>query len=195
MILISPIQDKYKLLFGSWYWGHFMTHDVETDQQGHRSHEVDAETYSMQTPGEGEEVNREEDTQEEVKIAQDHELKVLPENEEEDKEEILITDAIKRPSRAKTKTTNKKQEGGEKRERAKALPNEMAKILNRQTVEIDKMSSSLRSIAKQLKPIKIQSDLTKQLQSQLRQIQKQMSQIQKGIITSKQDNKNRKKRG
>ena len=159
-----------------------MTHDVETDQQGHRSH-VDAETNSKQTPGE--EVNREEDTQEEVKIAQDHELKVLPENEEEDKEEILITEAIKRPSRAKTKTTNKKQEGGEKRERAKALPNEMAKILNRQTVEIDKMSSSLHSIAKQLKPIKTQSDLTKQLQSQLRQIQKQMSQIQKGIITKK----------
>ena len=173
-----------------------MTHDVETDQQGHRSH-VDAETNSKQTPeeGEGEEVNREEDTQEEVKIAQDHELKVLPENEEEDKEEILITEATKRPSRAKTKTTNKKQEGGEKRKRAKALPNEMAKILNRQTVEIDKMSSSLHSIAKQLKPIKTQSDLTKQLQSQLRQIQKQMSQIQKGIITSKQDNKNRKKRG
>jgi hypothetical protein len=169
-----------------------MTQDVETDQQGHESHEVDAGTYSNQTPEE--EVKREEDTQEEIKVAQDHELKVLPENEDEDKEEILITEATKRPSTAKTKTTNKNQEGGEKRERGKALPNEMAKILNRQTVEIGKMSSSLHSIAKQLKPIKTHSDLIKQLQSQLRQIQKQMSQIRKGITTSKQDNKNKKKR-
>lgn len=172
-----------------------MTQDVEIDQQGHESHEVDAETYSNQTPEEGEEeVKGEDDTQEEVIVAQDHELKVLPENEEEDKEEVLITEATKRPSTAKTKITNKKQEGREKRGREKALSNEMAKILNRQTVEIDKMSSSLHSIAKQLKPVKTQSDLIKQLQSQLRQIQKQMSQIQKGIIISKQDNKNKKKR-
>jgi hypothetical protein len=171
-----------------------MTQEVTTDQQGQESHEVDAETHSTQTSEEGEDVKREEDTQEEVKVAQDHELKVLPDNEEEDKEEILIAEATKRPSTTKTKATNKKQEGREKRERGKALPNEMAKILNRQTVEIDKMSSSLHSIVKQLKPIKIQSDLIKQLQSQLRQIQKQMSQIQKGIITNKQENKNKKKR-
>src|SRR4051794_19220781 len=107
-----------------------MMQEVETDQQGQESYKVDAETHSNQTSEEGEEeVKREEDTQEEVKVAQDHELKVLPENEEEDKEEILITEATKRPSTAKTKTTNKKQEGGEKRERGKALPNEMAKTL------------------------------------------------------------------
>src|ERR687886_2416736 len=166
-----------------------MIQDIDIDQQGQEPSE-DTAVFTSQTSDE-----EKADGREEVQVAQDHELKVLPENEEEDKEEILITEATKRPSRAKTKSTNKKQEGGEKRERGKALPNEMAKILNRQTVEIDKMSSSLRSIAKQLKPIKIQSDLIKQLQSQLRQIRKQMSQIQKGIITSKQDNKNRKKRG
>src|SRR5919202_6862710 len=107
-----------------------MTHDVETDQQGHGLHEVDAETYSNQTPGEGEGVKREEDTEEEVKIAQDHELKVLPENEEEDKEEILITEATKRPSTAKTTTENKKQRNVQKRAKGKALPNEIARMLN-----------------------------------------------------------------
>src|SRR5919199_4783202 len=166
-----------------------MIQDIDIDQQGQEPSK-DTAVFTSQTSDE-----EKADGHEEVKVAQDHELKVLPENEEEDKEEILITEATKRPSTAKTKTTNKKQEGGEKRERGKALPNEMAKIFNRQTIEIDKMSSSLHSIVKQLKPIKTHSDLIKQLQSQLRQIQKQMSQIRKGITTSKQDNKNRKKRG
>ncbi|MFL6357861.1 MAG: hypothetical protein ACJ72V_00780 [Nitrososphaeraceae archaeon] len=172
-----------------------MMQEVETDQQGQESYKVDAETHSNQTSEEGEEeVKREEDTQEEVKVAQDHELKVLPENEEEDKEEILITDATKRPPTAKTtKIINKKQRGGGRRRR-KALPDEMTKVLNRQTVEIDKMALLVQSILKQLKPLKIQPELIKQLQSQLRQIQKQMSQIQKGIIiTKKQQNKNKKK--
>ena len=168
-----------------------MTQEVETDQQGQESpkEETDISTSQASEEGEGEE-----DVHEEVKIAQDHELKVLPEKEEEEKEEILITEATKRPSTAKTKTTTKKQGREEKREIGKALPNEMAKMLNRQTVEIDKMASLLHSIVKQFKPIKMQSDLIKQLQSQLRQIQKQMSQIQRGIMTNKRDNKNKKKR-
>jgi hypothetical protein len=183
-----------------------MIQEVETDQQGQEAPKEETDISSTSQASEQAEVEEEkevereeeeeeeEDGHEEVKIAQDHELKVLPENEEEDKEEILITEATKRPPTAKTQTTIKKQGGQEKRGRGKALPNQMTKILNRQTVEIDKMASLLHSIVKQLKPIKIQSDLIKQLQSQLRQIQKQMSQIQKGIITNKQDNKNKKKR-
>ena len=165
-----------------------MTQDIEIDQQGQEASEEDTEVFSSQISEE------ERDGHEEVKVAQDHELKVLPENEEEDKEEILITDATKRPSTAKTKTENKKQKDVQKREKGKALPTEITKILNRQTGEIDKMALQLSSIAKQLKLIKNQSDLVKQLQSQLRQIQKQMSQIQKGIRTNKQVNTNKKKR-
>jgi hypothetical protein len=165
-----------------------MTQDIEIDQQGQEASEEDTEVSSSQISEE------ERNGHEEVKVAQDHELKVLPENEEEDKEEILITDATKRPSTAKTKTENKKQKDVQKREKGKALPTEITKILNRQTGEIDKMALQLSSIAKQLKLIKNQSDLVKQLQSQLRQIQKQMSQIQKGIRTNKQVNTNKKKR-
>lgn len=162
-----------------------MTQDIDIDQQG-EEHSEDTAVFTSQTSDEEEADGHEE----EVKVAQDHELKVLPENEEEDKEEILITDATKRPSTAK----NKKQRGLQKRRKGKALPNEITRILNRQTGEIDKMALQLSSIAKQLKLIKNQSDSVKQLGSELRQIQKQMSQIQKGIRTNKQVNTNKKKR-
>jgi hypothetical protein len=169
-----------------------MSEDVETEKEGQEVPKEETGIISNQISEEG--VEREEGEGEEVEVAQDYELKVLPENEEEDKEEILITDATKRPPTAKTtKIINKKQRGGGRRRR-KALPDEMTKILNRQTVEINKMALLVQSILKQLKPLKIQPELIKQLQSQLRQIQKQMSQIQKGIIITKnQQNKNKKK--
>ena len=135
-----------------------MTQDIEADQQG----KVPSEQL---------------DGHEEVKVAEDHELKVLPENEEEDKEEILITDATNRPTTSRTKKENKQQkevQKGGKGKGGKALPNSITRILNRQTGEIDKMALQLSSIAKQLKLVKNQSDSVKQLQSQLRQIQKQM---------------------
>ncbi|MFL6378785.1 MAG: hypothetical protein ACJ72R_15175 [Nitrososphaeraceae archaeon] len=171
-----------------------MSEDVETEKEGQEVPKEETGIISNQISEEGVEREEGEEEEEEVEVAQDHELKVLPENEEEDKEEILITDATKRPPTAKTtKIINKKQRGGGRRRR-KALPDEMTKILNRQTVEIDKMALLVQSILKQLKPLKIQPELIKQLQSQLRQIQKQMSQIQKGIIiTKKQQNKNKKK--
>jgi hypothetical protein len=165
-----------------------MTLDINIDQQGEEPSE-DAAVFTGQTSGE-----EEADGHEEVKVAQDHELKVLPENEEEDKEEILITDATKRPSTVKTTTENKKQRDVQRRGKGKALPNEITRMLNKQTGEIDKMALQFSSIAKQLKLIKNQSDSIKQLGSELRQIQKQMSQIQKGIRTNKQVNTNKKKR-
>jgi hypothetical protein len=170
-----------------------MSEDVETEKEGQEVPKEETGIISNQISEEGVEREEGEGEEEEVEVAQDHELKVLPENEEEDKEEILITDATKRPPTAKTtKIINKKQRGGGRRR--KALPDEMTKILNRQTVEINKMALLVQSILKQLKPLKIQPELIKQLQSQLRQIQKQMSQIQKGIIITKnQQNKNKKK--
>ncbi|MFL6431378.1 MAG: hypothetical protein ACJ71X_07970 [Nitrososphaeraceae archaeon] len=163
-----------------------MSEDVETEKEGQEVPKEETGIISNQISEEGVEREEGEGEEEEVEVAQDYELKVLPENEEEDKEEILITDATKRPPTAKTtKIINKKQRGGGRRRRRKALPDEMTKILNRQTVEIDKMALLVQSILKQLKPLKIQPELIKQLQSQLRQIQKQMSQIQKGIIITK----------
>ena len=165
-----------------------MIQDIDIDQQGQEPSK-DRAVFTSQTSDE-----EKADGHEEVKVAQDHELKVLPENEEEDKEEILITDATKRPSTAKTTTEKKRQRNLQKRAKGNALPNEIARMLNRQTGEIDKMALQLSSIAKQIKLIKNQSDSVKQLGSELRQIQKQMSQIQKGIRTNKQVNTRRKKR-
>jgi hypothetical protein len=170
-----------------------MTQDTEIDEQGQELTEEDTEVFTNRTSEEEEPGGHEE-----VKIAQDTELKVLPDNEEEDKEEILVTDSIKRPSSTKTRAENQKQKGVQKRRKekgeGKALPNEIIKILNRQTGEIDRMALQLGSIAKQLKLMKDQSDVVKQLQSQLRQIQKQLSQIQRGIGRNKLVNTNKKKR-
>jgi hypothetical protein len=56
----------------------------------------------------------------------------------------------------------------------------ISKQLNKQTTEIERMSSVLQHIQKNIKPLERQrSEFIKQLQSQIKQIQKQTSQIQK----------------
>src|SRR6187200_985027 len=106
-----------------------MSEDVETEKEGQEVPKEETGIISNQISEEGVEREEGEGEEEEVEVAQDHELKVLPENEEEDKEEILITDATKRPPTAKTtKIINKKQRGGGgRRRRRKALPDEMTK--------------------------------------------------------------------
>jgi hypothetical protein len=164
-----------------------MSDDIETQQQAQKSLEeekIETNFDKSQEEGRG---------TEEVKVAQDQELQVLPGNEEEDKEEILITDATKRPSpNTKSTSMNKKQQRA-RVGRKQGLPYDMTRLFKKQNVEITKMGLLLRSIQKQIAPLKIQSNLMKQLQSQLRQIQKQMSQIEKGIITKEQRNKLKRK--
>jgi hypothetical protein len=166
-----------------------MSEDVVIEQLDSRGPENEEKTGTIFNQG-----PEEEDEKEEVEVAQDHELKVLPENEEEGKEEILVTDATKRPSSAESTSTMGKKQLRVRRTKTQALPYEITKGLERQTVEIDKMALLLQSILKQLKPLKIQSEFIKQSQSQLRQIQKQISQIQKNIMTKRHENKNKKKR-
>ena len=164
-----------------------MSEDIKTEQQAQKpSEEEKMHTNFDRAPEEKVGI-------EEVKVAEDHELQVLPENKEENKEEILITDATKRPSSTKSTSMNKQQHARVRRRQQQGLPYYIIRLFKKQNVEITKMALLLRSIQKQTETLKIQSDLMKQLQSQLRQIQKQMSQIEKGIITKEQQNKPKRK--
>lgn len=61
----------------------------------------------------------------------------------------------------------------------------LSKQLQRQTAQIDKLSTLLRPVQKQVKGLAMQPKLIKELQSITRQIQKQVSQIQKSVQKTK----------
>jgi hypothetical protein len=107
-------------------------------------------------------------------IAGDQELKVLPENEEEEKVEVKDT-GIKSLPRATTTTPigkRKKQlrplQNQKQQKKETTIPN-ISKQVQQQSEEIKKIRSTLQS----------QSQLVKQLKLQLKQVQKRISQIQK----------------
>ena len=110
-------------------------------------------------------------------VARDQGLKVLPENEEEEKVVEVKDTGIKSLPRATTTTPigkRKKQQPLQKQQKEPTITN-VCKQLEQQTTEIKKLKSTLQS----------QSQLVKQLQSQLKQLQKQISQIQKYVAKKK----------
>lgn len=108
------------------------------------------------------------DFQEEVKISEDT-LHVLPENEQEEKEEILLTaPTVELP---KPKMSSSKTKSSRTRRRDA-------------TTQINKIRLMLQSIRKDTKSIQGQPKLIKRLQSQIKLLQNQLAQIQK-IITKK----------
>jgi hypothetical protein len=139
----------------------------------------------MQTTAEGSiNPNKEE---EQAKVAEGQELQVLPENEAEEKEEILLTSTTgPETTKSKAPSLSSKTKSSSKR----VQPTEMnltgvSKQLDKQTVQIDKIRLMLQSIQTRTKTIERQPELIKQLQSQIKQIQKHVLQIQKSIRTKK----------
>ena len=110
------------------------------------------------------------ESREDVKIDEDQVSPVLPENETEEKEEILLTPTVE-PVKPKMR-------------QHKISPADAREQLERQTTKIDKIRTLLQSILKDTKSIQVQSKSIKQLQSQLKQLQNQLTQIHK-IITKK----------
>jgi capsule polysaccharide export protein KpsE/RkpR len=101
----------------------------------------------------------------------------LPENEEEEKEEILLTTASVTPALKAKSSPGQRQ------------PNEISsadirKHLKRQTEQLSKVTTTVQSIQKDSKSTTGQIKLIKQMQSQLKQLQNQLTQIQK-FITKK----------
>jgi predicted O-linked N-acetylglucosamine transferase (SPINDLY family) len=134
----------------------------------------------------GEDTNEE---QEQVKVAEGHELEVLPANEEEEKEEILTADStvvtpqpkIPAPQSSKTKSPYKRnlQQTGE------LDLADVSKKLDKQRIQINKIIQLVQPVQKQIKSAERQLELVKQLQSQLKQLQKQVSQVQKKITNNR----------
>ncbi len=114
-----------------------------------------------------------------MEVAEGQELEVLPKNEE--KEEILLTEAIstttpKRPKVAKIKSSVRSQH------KETTLAN-ISEQLQKQSAKIDKVGQMLQPLQKYLKSTKKQAQLIKELQTHSKQLQKQLSQIKKGIRT------------
>ncbi len=117
-------------------------------------------------------------------IAEGQELKVLPDNNEEQDKVVEADSTIKSLPRATTTTTpmdkkkkkNKQPLRKQKQQQRKetAMPN-ISKQLQKQGIEIKKLKSILQS----------QSEVIKQLKSQLRQVTKQTSKIQKHAASNK----------
>jgi hypothetical protein len=111
-----------------------------------------------------------EPSEKEIKLAKDQRLQLLPDNEQEEKEEILLTvpteltkpkskpksQSKSRSSKIKTKSSRRKQD---------EISSVLSKQMGRQTMQIDKIGLLLRTVQSQIK----------QLQSQLSQIQKIMT--------------------
>jgi hypothetical protein len=147
--------------------------------------EINEETHAL----EDEEQNEIEDEalepgikvpQKEVPVVEDQQLNVLPENEEEENEEILLT--ARTVEKAKPKMSSlSKAKSSRMRRRVEISSASVREQLERQTTQIDKIRSVLQSLVKETKSTQGQSKLIKQLQSQLKKLQNQVTQIHKTI--------------
>ena len=112
-----------------------------------------------------------------VPVVDDQQVNVLPENEEEEKEEIPLTTASI-ASALKAKSSPRKRQ-------SKGISSEdIGKHLRRQTEQLNKLTIMVQSIQKDSKSAIGQIKSIKQMQSQLKQLQNQLTQIQK-FITKK----------
>jgi hypothetical protein len=116
-----------------------------------------------------------------VPIVQDHELNVLPENDEEN-ENILLTSRTLEKAKPKMSSRSKARSSRLRRVEIKSASVRMQ--LERQTVQIDKIRSMLQPLLKETKSTQGQSKLIKQLQLQVKQLQNQVTQIHKSIAKS-----------
>jgi hypothetical protein len=142
------------------------THALEDEEQNEI--EVEALEPGIKVP------------QKEVPVVEDQQLNVLPENEEEENEEILLT--ARTVEKAKPKMSSlSKAKSSRMRRRVEISSASVREQLERQTTQIDKIRSMLQSLVKETKSTQGQSKLIKQLQSQLKKLQNQVTQIHKTI--------------
>jgi hypothetical protein len=120
--------------------------------------------------------------EEEIKIGQDEPLQVLPENEQEEKEEILLTSSIVEPAKAKMSSSKAKSSRMRRLDVLSSV--DVRKMLEKQNTQIHKITVMLQSIQKDTKSTQGQPKLMKRLESRIKLLQNQLVQIQK-IITKK----------
>jgi hypothetical protein len=114
-------------------------------------------------------------------VVDDEQLRALPENEEEEKEEILLpSTTVPKTTKPKVSSSKGKSSLGRRRWNETSSAS-TTKQLERQATQLDKITIMLHSIQKDMKSTKGQSKLINQLRSQIKRLQTQMSQIQKNI--------------
>ncbi|MGC1928711.1 MAG: hypothetical protein WA667_07025 [Candidatus Nitrosopolaris sp.] len=114
-------------------------------------------------------------------VVDDIQLRALPENEEEEKEEIPLPSTIAAKTTKPKVSSSKGKSSSQKRRRDETSSADTTKQLKRQATQLDKITIMLHSIQKDMKSTKGQSKLINQLQSQIKQLRTQISQIQKNI--------------
>ena len=116
-----------------------------------------------------------------VPIVEDQQLNVLPENDEEENENILLTSRTLEKAKPKMSSRSKTRS---KLRRVEIKSGSVREQLERQTAQIDKIRSMLQALLKETKSTQGQSKLIKQLQLQVKKLQNQVTQIQKSIAKS-----------
>ena len=111
-----------------------------------------------------------------VPVLDDEQLRVLPENEQEEKEEILLPTTAVKTTKPKVSSNKRKSSLGRRGDETNSAGT--TKQLQRQATQLDRITIMLQ---KDMKSTKGQSKLINQLQSQIKQLRTQMSQIQKNI--------------
>jgi hypothetical protein len=139
------------------------THDFKDEEEGEISNE--AFESGIKEP------------QTQIPVVDDQQVNVLPENEEEEKEEIPLTTA------SVTSALKAKSSPGKRQPKGISSAG-IGKYLKRQTEQLNKVTIMVQSIQKDSKSTIGQIKLIKQMQSQLKQLQNQLTQIQK-FITKK----------
>jgi hypothetical protein len=127
-------------------------------------------------------------------IDTDQELTSLPENEEEEKEDLL-RGAKKVPKlypKKRSKTTIQQKPVKEQEEKVLSLTG-ISKQLDKQNNEISRIIRMLQPLQKQTKSAERQLELVKQFQLQIRQIQKQLTQVNPKTMNRGEKTKGRKK--
>jgi len=127
-------------------------------------------------------------------IQSDQELTLLPENEEEEKEDLLreVEKVPKLYPKKRSKTTMQQKPVKEQGEKVLSLTG-ISKQLDKQNNEISKIIRMLQPLQKQTKSAERQLELVKQFQLQIRQILKELSLINKKTMSRGEKTKGRKK--
>jgi hypothetical protein len=138
------------------------THDFEDEEQG----EISNEPFESGIK----------EPQKQIPVVDDQQVNVLPENEEEEKEEIPLTTSVASALKAKSSLR--------KRQPKEISSADIGKHVKRQTEQLNKVTIMVQSIQKDSKSTIGQIKSIKQMQSQLKQLKNQLTQIQK-FITKK----------
>lgn len=121
--------------------------------------------------------------QEEVEVAEGHELNVMPKNEDDKKRQEIITSVVSRGLSLKNRYSKKKKQ--KQKQPYQGNLKDVLKQIQRQNILIHTISTMLPPISKQTKIFDKHLVLVNQIQTDIKLLQKQIAQIQKIKLVNK----------